>query len=299
MSRKTTLYIALSLCLICLTQDLSAKRQKSVIIIGFDGLSSYAINNGAKMPTLRGLIAEGASSLEVRTILPSSSAPNWASIYMGVGPELHGYTTWGSQTPDLPSRELTPNGIFPDIYWALKQKNYDLKTSYIYEWPGMKYLVDTLSVDYIKHSSLSRTQTDLQLAIDHITQNRPNLCSIIFAQPDNAGHAHGWESPEYFEQLANLDLSLKMIIDAIKESGMIDNTMIVIVSDHGGINSGHGGKSMKEMQVPIVYYGDGVKRGYKIEESLMIYDVTATIGEYLDIEQPKIWLARPTKSIFK
>jgi len=33
-------------------------------------------------------------------------------MFMGVGPELHGYTQWGSKIPDLPSRELNKNGIF-------------------------------------------------------------------------------------------------------------------------------------------------------------------------------------------
>ncbi len=301
MKKRKILLVVFTLCAICSTQNLSAKKEKSVIIIGFDGLSAYSINNGAEMPTLRGLIAEGSSSLEVRSVLPSSSAVNWASIYMGSGPELHGYTTWGSKTPDLPSRECTPNGMFPDIYWALKQKDPNAKTSYIYEWGGMKYLADTLSIDYIKQAKLSSKdfKKNLQPTIDHIIENKPNLCSIIFDQPDGAGHSFGWESPEYFKKLTHLDNALKMIVDAIEEADMMDNTMIVIVSDHGGINTNHGGKSMKEMQVPIIYYGDGVKKGYAIEESLMIYDVTATIGEYLKIEQPKVWLSRPTESIFK
>ena len=88
---------------------------KHVILIGFDGLSSYCINNGANMPVFRKLMAEGASTVENRSVLPSSSAVNWASMFMGAGPEIHGYTEWGSRTPELPSRVLTENGKFPDI----------------------------------------------------------------------------------------------------------------------------------------------------------------------------------------
>lgn len=304
MKKFFPLFIASILCAICFMQDLSAKRgkkDKAVIIIGFDGLSSYSINNGADMPTFRRLMAEGSSTLEVRSVLPSSSAVNWASIFMGSSPELHGYTTWGSKTPDLPSREYTPNGMYPDLHWALKQVNPEAKTAFIYEWGGMKYLVDTMSIDYIKQAPLSDEGVDngVQSAIDYIIKERPNLCSIIFDDPDGVGHKFGWESPEYMKKITYLDGMLKQIVDAIEDSGMMDNTMIVVVSDHGGIEKGHGGKTMKEMQVPIIYYGDKVKKGSVIEESVMIYDVASTIGEYLKIEQPAVWISRPNSSIFK
>lgn len=274
---------------------------KSVIMIGFDGLSSSCLNNGADMPTLRRLIAEGSSSLEVRSVLPSSSAVNWASVFMGSGPELHGYTNWGSKTPDLPSREYTANGMYPDIYWALKQKYPDAKTAYFYEWGGMRYLADTLSIDYIQQLELSGSDSDnvLQPMIEYIVDERPTFSSIIFGQPDGAGHKYGWSSTEYLDMVNTLDKSLKRIVDAVEKAGMMENTMIVITSDHGGIKTGHGGKTMDEMQVPVVYYGAGVKRGYIIDKSLMIYDVTATIGQYLNIDQPEIWLSRPVQSIFK
>lgn len=122
---------------------------------------------------------------------------------------------------------------------------------------------------------------------------------MIFDQPDGARHKFGWESKEYLDMLTHLDNALKMIVDAVEKAGMMDKTMIIVVSDHGGIKKGHCEKTMSEMQVPIVYYGAGVKRGYKIERSLMMYDVTATICEYLNIDQPDVWISRPVMSIFK
>ena len=63
---------------------------------------------------------DGAYTLKKRSALPSSSAINWASMFMGAGPELHGYTEWGSKTPELPSRVLNKNGIFPTIFQLLR-----------------------------------------------------------------------------------------------------------------------------------------------------------------------------------
>ena len=56
----------------------SAKR---VLFIGSDGMSAAVLRRSdVKAPTLRGLMARGAWSLKARTILPSSSAANWASM---------------------------------------------------------------------------------------------------------------------------------------------------------------------------------------------------------------------------
>lgn len=64
------------------------------------------------MPNVKSLMAEGCYTLQKRAVLPSSSAVNWATMFMGACPELHGYTTWGSRTPEIPSRVVSKNNIF-------------------------------------------------------------------------------------------------------------------------------------------------------------------------------------------
>lgn len=61
----------------------------------------------------------GCYTLKKRSVLPSSSAVNWASMFMGAGPELHGYTEWGSKTPELPSRV-----VMSIIYFQLFSVNF-------------------------------------------------------------------------------------------------------------------------------------------------------------------------------
>ncbi len=274
---------------------------KHVILIGFDGLSSYCINNGADMPVFRKLITEGASTVENRSVLPSSSAVNWASMFMGAGPEIHGYTEWGSRTPELPSRVLTENGKFPDIYYLLRKQMPEAELGFIYEWDGMRYLVDTLSVNYITSAGLSSADTQLAVAstVDYIKTKKPVFCSVIFAEPDGAGHTYGWESEQYFTTVAHLDKALGEIVKAVEDAGMMDETVIILAADHGGINTGHGGKTMKEMQTTIVLYGKGIKKGYKIPECTMVYDIASTIGYMFGIEQPQVWIGRHVTSAFE
>lgn len=62
---------------------------------------------------------------------------------------------WDSRKPELEARELTSNGMFPDIF-AMTRKAYpQAEIGYIYEWEGMRYLLDTLAVNYLKQVELS------------------------------------------------------------------------------------------------------------------------------------------------
>lgn len=272
---------------------------KHVIMIGFDGFSAYSLNNGAEMPTLRKLMAEGSFTVQNRSVLPSSSAVNWASMFMGAGPELHGYTQWGSRTPELPSRVVNADNRFPNIFGLYRDQHPDAEIGYIYEWDGLNYLVDTLAMSYRQQAKFTEENPEgcTSFAVQYIKEKKPNLCAVLYDQPDGVGHAHGWDSPEYFNKMKELDGYLAQIVKAVEDAGIMDETVIVVVSDHGGINRGHGGKTMDEMQTPIVFYGKGIKKGFEIPESTMVYDIAGTLAYLLDVEQPQVWIARPIRSV--
>ena len=115
-----------------------------------DGWGAYSLPK-ADMPNVKKLMEDGAYTLKKAFCPPSSSAINWASMFMGAGPELHGYTEWGSKTPELPSRVLNKNGIFPTVFQLLRDARPEAEIGCLYEWEGIKYLVDTLSLSYHYH----------------------------------------------------------------------------------------------------------------------------------------------------
>lgn len=67
-------------------------------------------------------------------------------------------------------------------------------------------------------------------------------------------------------------------------AGMWDNSIIILSSDHGGINKGHGGK--------------GVKKGNEVKESIVTYDTAATIAYIFGLKTPRVWTGRPVKEAF-
>ena len=80
--------------------------------------------------------------------------------------------------------------MFPDLYYTIRKAHPEAELGFIYEWEGMRYVVDTLSIGYIQNVELSAENTNDALAstLNYITTKKPTFCSVVFAQPDNAEH---------------------------------------------------------------------------------------------------------------
>ena len=60
----------------CSNSNSGVRGVKHVLMIGLDGLAGNTVE-AADMPTVKMMMAEGAWTLQARSILPSSSACNW------------------------------------------------------------------------------------------------------------------------------------------------------------------------------------------------------------------------------
>lgn len=284
-------------CAISFSASAQLKGVDHVVLIGSDGFGAFIIKEHPEaFPNITKLMSEGSSTLEMRSVLPSSSAVNWASMLMGAGPELHGYTTWGSKTPDLPSREVSKNGTFPCIFSLVAQKYPKAEMCALYSWDGIGYLFDTTSVQYKVNTPNDGVL--VEQAVEYLAAKKPKLAFFCMAEPDHVGHSKGWGTPEYLEMCKQIDTYVGQIVAGVEKAGMANNTVIIFAADHGGIEKGHGGKTMVEMQVPFVVKGPGIKKGHTIPESMMIYDNAATMAYILGTPQPQVWLGRPAMSIF-
>ena len=302
--KKNFLKINVAIIIIMVLLPLFAFSQKTeikhVILIGLDGWGAYSIPK-ANMPTIKKAMENGAYTLHARSVLPSSSAVNWASMMMGAGPELHGFTEWGSKKPDLPSRILTEKyGMFPSIFGLLRDQKPNSEIGYFYEWEGMGYLMEKQAANVTMHipqDSINRYE-GVEKATEYIRTKKPTFAMIVFDQPDGAGHKYGHDTPEYYTELSALDKGVAMLVKAVEDAGMTKNTLFIFTADHGGINKGHGGKTMQEMEIPIIMCGPGVKKGFEITESVMIYDIAATIAYIFKLNVPQVWISRPIKTAF-
>ena len=79
----------------------------------------------------------------------------------------------------------------------------------------------------------------------------------------------------------------------------MDKTLVIVWADHGGVGKGHGGATPAEAEIAGIFYGKGVKKGYKIEQQVYTYDLASTIAFVLGVQQPYAWIGRPVKPAFE
>lgn len=273
-----------------------------VVLIGFDGWGSYSLEK-AEMPVLKEMMGQGCWTLKKRSVLPSSSSANWASIFMGASPEIHGYTQWNSRKPEIPSAVVGKHKIFPTISQILHSQRSNSEIGLFSNWNVIMHIADTQSVNKVVHYPVKKLKDKYsgitESMVKYVVEKKPILCTIIYDFPDHYGHSNGFESPEYYQSLKDLDKCLGDIIQSTKEAGIYNNTIFIVTSDHGGKEKGHGGKTLQEMESPFIIFGNNIKKGYEIEDVMIQYDIAATIAYIFGLETPQAWIGRPILSVFE
>ena len=292
------LFLCAVICLSVITLQAQIKKAKHIVVIGCDGLGAYALPK-ADMPNVKSVMASGAWSLHARSVLPSSSAVNWASMLMGAGPTQHGFTEWGSQKPEIPSAYTTSAyKQFPSIFSVIRDQKPKAVTAAVYSWPGIGYLIEKDAITHVLPANDDEEKC-VNDAVETIKSKKPMFTFIHFDEPDHTGHAKGHRTTEYYEILKTVDARIGKILTAIKDAGIANETIVLITSDHGGIDKGHGGKSLDEVEIPWIISGPGVKVNHEIKNSIITYDTGATLAWILGLEQPQAWRGKAVTEAFK
>ena len=263
-----------------------------VIILAFDGWGASSFE-AADMPFLKSKIPNSAWTLHKRSILPTSSACNWASMFKGAGPEAHGYIAWNTQSPAFDISYADSKGNFPSLFSIYRDQFPDREMGYMFQWEGMKYIFDMGDFSYDKTFPVSYAGSESmkEAAATYIKSKKPGLAFFVWDYPDAVGHSKGWYTDDYMKELAHIDAIIEFIYESCIEAGILENTLFVITSDHGGHEKTHGQPVMTDLETPFMLFGKGIKPG-EIKDPLMQYDVASLLAEYLRIEQPLAWRGR-------
>ena len=298
MKRAFILLVAV-LAIVCQQSQAKKWRAKHVVVIGIDGWGGYSVPKAKNIPNIRMLMEQGSYTLTKRAVLPSASAINWASMFNGAPTEMHGYTQWNSRRPEIPSMIENEHQKFPTIFSILREQYPDAVIGCIAEWDGIKHVTDTLAMDFYDVVEKADNVHLTQLAEKYIRERRPTLLAVCYDQLDHIGHQDGHDTPEYYAMLEAIDVEVGHIIQALKEAGIYDDTVIIATADHGGINKGHGGQTLEELETPFIISGRGIKTQGKIDDVMMQYDTAATIAEVFRLKRPQAWRGDPIYSVFR
>ena len=85
----------------------------------------------------------------------------------------------------------------------------------------------------------------------------------------------------------------------LPDAGIYDDTVVMMTADHGGINKGHGGQTLEELEIPFIVCGKGIKTQGEISDVMMQYDTAATIAEVFRLKRPQAWRGDPIYSVFR
>jgi len=267
------------------------------VLIGIDGLSPTGIH-ASQTPEFERLVKAGASTMHARSVMPTSSSPNWASMIMGAGPEQHGVTSneWQRNRFSITPIDKGPEGIFPTIYGLLRRAQPQAVIGMFHDWDGYGRLVERDSCDIVE--DCDGPDDAMNHAIDFVKRRKPTFTFVHMDHVDHAGHQSGWGSPEYLHAVEHADQLIGKMRTALTESGIADSTILMVTADHGGKGKGHGGDTMEEIEIPWIIVGPGVRVGHELNVSVNQYDTAATIAYVFGLRPPKSWIARPVLAAF-
>ncbi len=291
-------FIIATLFMSCNKMEQYPKGIEHVIVIGVDGMSPDGIKK-ANTPFMDSLIANGSVKWKVRTVLTTASSQNWASMIMGAGPEQHGIidNDWEINDHTLPPIVQEKDGRFPTIFSVLRSAKPEAEMGTVYNWGGFGRLFQKDALNYDKtFGTADSTTADF---ISYIKNKKPLLGFLHLDHVDHAGHHDGHGSPQYYESVSKADSLIGKVLNAIKEAGIAENTLVIITADHGGIGRGHGGATSEEAEIAMILSGKEIKKGSIIQQEVYTYDLAATIAFALKVEPPYAWIGRPIKPAFE
>jgi predicted AlkP superfamily pyrophosphatase or phosphodiesterase len=247
-----------------------------VVVVTLDGMlpDSYMHpdDHGLKIPTLRWMKDHGAFSDGALSVFPTVTYPSHTSMVTGVVPGKHGIVAnlafdplehdqngWRWYAEDIkrdPIWRLTENAgyktalvhwpvsvgarvsfLVPE-YWRAKD-DQDQKLLRALSTPGLLESVAREHSDFWpRYSPEAHDDALTDIAVHLIEHEKPTLMMVHLVEVDGAQHHAGVWSPEAIAAIENDDRQLGRIFDAIRRSGIANDTSVIVASDHGFMNTG-------------------------------------------------------------
>ncbi|QHQ63328.1 alkaline phosphatase family protein [Anaerocolumna sedimenticola] len=246
-------------------------KAKYLVVISYDAFSEDNWEKASKLPNLSKLIKNGAYSTELKSVYPTLTYVVHTTMVTGVYPEKHGIYHNNPFQPFVREQEQSwfwfkKDVKVPAIYDVLHK--YHMKSAGIL-WPvtgkaSIHYNIPEIRA--IKHENqalkilrngsplfsirMEKKFGDLRKGIeqpyldnfttmcaaDTIKRKKPNLLLVHLIDLDDAKHEYGTDSPEIEKVLIRMDKRLGDICKAVEEAGIKEDTVFLVVGDHGQIN---------------------------------------------------------------
>lgn len=218
--------------------------ERKVMVIGIDGTRSDALQQ-ANMPNVDGLISGGLATFDAWHCGITVSAPSWSDVMCGVWEAKHGVTSNSYTNSDY--------NTYPYFVTRAKEHRPDLYAVQVTEWAPMSDLVYNDGWDEkIKVPDGAGTPT-AEAAVTALQNDELDVLFVYFDAVDLAGHASGFSTanPSYMAALEGVDVHVGTVLNALyaRPNYANEDWLILVITDHGGIGTGHGGGTQVERKI--------------------------------------------------
>ena len=272
------------------------KKYNHVIVVGIDGAGSFI--KDAETPHFDRIFAEGAITYGALASNPSISAECWGSMLLGVGPEVHKLTN-----SIVDSTPYPVDSAFPSLFRRIRENIPEAELGSYCDWNPITFGIVENNLG-VSHDTAPDTQLT-PVICNYIREKKPTFLFVQMDSVDGAGHRHGYGTPEHLKRIHEVDELVNDIHSAAADAGIIDDTLFIVIADHGGTNPGdgtgsHGGWTDEEKYVTFAAAGKGVN-AVRIDE-MNIRDLAAIVLYAFGIDIPAIdengWTAQIPEGMF-
>jgi arylsulfatase A-like enzyme len=229
-----------------------------------------------------------------RTTDLAVTLPSHTSMLTGVPPEKH-RVDWND---DQPGRFPA----WPTLFELARQAGYSTAMAagkskfHAFQEPGALDWSYVPGVNVVTDASVADT------AVAYIALHRPEVLFVHLPGVDTAGHRYGWGSQEQLDAITVADASIGRVLDALRGQRLLDSTLVIVSSDHGGAGKSHGGVDPRSRFIPWIAAGPGVCANLDLttdaDLSVRTEDTFATAAYVLGITPPKRVDGKPVMEIF-
>lgn len=212
---------------------------------------------------------EFASSYTAQSVEPSISAQNYFSI-------LHGIP-WAEVSQDYQVDNGTTGeeyftdynrspGLYPSVFQGVSEAFPNRPNAAFTEWTNIiDGIIESQAMAAGKGSGEKQSFYDVA---EYIRSDAYKNTALVYMQSDwmdHVGHGSGYYNDNYWNELEQYDEFYQAVVEALKESGEYEETLIITNADHGGSGTNHGSTDPSNMDVFIGVGGQTVNSGVRLE----------------------------------
>jgi predicted AlkP superfamily pyrophosphatase or phosphodiesterase len=215
-----------------------AQAADTVLVVSLDALHPDALS-AKTTPTLHALMQPGRFTLQGHSVEPPKTLIAHTAMLTGLPPEQNGKR-------DNEWQPGEPRVAQPTFFNDARKAGY--RTAYYYSKPKLGYLVNAAvgAHGLEPHAGIERLRAFFR-------GEGKRFAFLHVSGLEWAGGESGWLSPDYLDELTQIDAALAPLFAEVSKRGRY---AIVVTSDHAGHDTLHGTDHPEDYKLPLILAGN-------------------------------------------